>query len=169
MLLVYGRYAMIRRFVFGSCLALSLFYGDCWGMDGTLTHSISSGSLSKLGTSLQTEEARPSSAPVTAREIQDAISRWGHLVPEGETKSEIDRLIPGVLDDEARMQSLVQVLCCSDSKYANYAATLFSDIFAKIETLNCLSYGALLSYICVTKASDSPSTYWNEYKEGVFD
>lgn len=157
---------MMKKFVFGSCFIFSLFNGDCWGMNRAMSDPVLSVTDSMVDGS---RADRPSSAPVTRNEIENAIDRWSHLVPSGETKSEIDELLPSVMDSEHNMQDLIQLLCSSDSKYANYAFVLFSDIFAKVESNICFGYGSLLSYMGVTKASDTPEAYWSAYKNGDFD
>ena len=147
----------MKRFVFSSCLALSLFNGDCYGME----HSEDLESASRTLTS----------HPIR---IKEAVCKWSHLVPAGDVKSEIDVLIPQVLKSRQKMKQLVTLICnpSNSSEFANYAHMVFTAVFPDYSEEERNKFGGMLSTIASHRSSGGGTqvdVYWAWYKDGYFN
>lgn len=162
---------MIKRFVFSSCLALSLFNGDCWGMN----RAKSEPSL-HISMDIQTETGRPSSAPVTTWEIQEAISKWAHLVPENATTTQVNETLQEAIihmespERKHKMEALVELICNPDNRstYANYVHMVFIDALPDCGDEEKNKFGGMLAGIA-NSSGGTASLFWDWYAKGYFD
>ena len=147
---------MIKKFVFGSYLAFLLFYGDCWGMK-------------------YTENLENASSTLTSQtRIKEAVCKWSHLVPAGDVKSEIDVLIPQILESRQKMEQLVTLVCnpSNSSEFANYAHMVFTAVFPDYSDEERNKFGGMLSTIAGHRSSGGgthPDVYWTWYNAGYFN
>lgn len=162
---------MIKKFVFSSCLALVLFYGDCWGMERAKSEPSLRASMD------HTETIRPSSTPVTAREIQEAISKWAHLVPENATTTQVNKALQeAIIHIESapgcrhEMEVLVELICSPDDRsiYANYVHMVFVSALPDCNDEERNKFGGMLAGIAGSKGGTA-SLFWNWYAKGYFD
>ena len=155
--------------------------GSVIGMDGRsetlrITRSKSADNVRSIESSKETlQRQRSNSAPVTARETLKVISRWAHLVPDGETKKRIDALIPTALSDGQHMNELISLVCTSENtEYASYASLSFVDFFEKDESDESCKYGGMLDHIRSRRMASGgkavePSLFLHYYDSGYYN
>lgn len=146
MLFVYGRCEMMKKLVLGCCLAFGLVQGDCWGMENT---------------------------ELIAR-TKEAVSKWSHLVPSGVVKTEIDDLIPQVLESRQKMERLIALICDSSnsSKFANYAHMVFTSVFFCIDSSERNKLERMLDVVADHRGSGGGldfTTYLMYYDSGRYN
>ena len=161
----------MKKLVLGCCLALVLSDGECWGMNRSKSDPVFPVAT---GTVEGREVARPSSAPVTKNEIENAISKWSYLVPTNENTEKVCNFFYSILSDETKMKQFVQLICeIADERYASFASLVFADSYAKNESDERSKCGAMLADIRNFFASKGrgiqASLFWTRYQAGYYD
>lgn len=105
---------------------------------------------------------------------KDAINMWSHLVPSGEVKTEIDDLIPQVLESRQKMERLVEILCdrSNSSQFAHYAHNVFGMVFPDHCDEESNKLGRMLNAIASYRGSGGgwdSATYLMYYDSGRYD
>jgi hypothetical protein len=154
-------------------LSSALFViGSVIGMDGRseTPRMTRSKSLPNIETELiegSVQISRSHSEPVTENEIQAAITRWSHLVPDDDVKREINLLLP-FLGEKGTKEKLVELLCSnSNEEYAHYASNVVADIFID-ECEDTDKFGRMLDHISCDSIPRQPSVYWEFYRKEYY-
>jgi hypothetical protein len=111
--------------------------------------------------------SRAKSVPVTNSEIEAAISKWSHLIPDSEVRNEINGLFP-FLKNQEKKEELVELLCHHrEEKYALYASAVFADGCINDE-INAW-FGGMLACIAYAICETNPSVFWQFHHDGYFE
>jgi hypothetical protein len=117
--------------------------------------------------------SRADSAPVTGREIQTAINKWSHLVPQNVTTTQVNNALREVVTSDMRkekMAPLVELICnpANDRAYANYAHMVFVSAIPDCSDEERNKFGGMLAAIASSRGGTS-SLFWDWYANGYFD
>lgn len=164
---------MMKKLVLGCCLIFVLSDGECWGMNRSKSDPVLPTTDGMVGGS---RADRPSSAPVTKNEMQEAINKWSHLVPNNATTVRINKTLQEVIthiespESKQKMEALVELICNPGyrSTYANYVHMVFIDALPDSNDEERNKFGGMLAGIANSRGGTS-SLFWDWYAKGYFD
>ena len=163
----------MKKMILGCCLALVLSDGECWGMNKSNSDPISHVTADAVR---EEKVARPGSTLVTKSGMEEAISKWAHLVPKNDVTEQVNKTLQetviciGSSEFKHKMEKLVDFVCNSDNRntYANYVHMVFVDALPYCGNEERNKFGGMLAGIANSKGGTS-SLFWDWYDKGYFN
>lgn len=173
---------MMKKLAFSCCLAFGLVQGDCWGMEKegvvhpSVLRSIEHSVGVKTFSNSDDEAEMICSTPIQNDEMQAAINKWAHLVPDDATTTQVNETLQEVIihmgspERKHKMEALVELICNPDNRstYANYVHMVFIDALSGRDDEEENKFGGMLAGIAGCKGGTA-SLFWNWYAKGYFD